>query len=64
MEPQDNLKLTLGKAVSAHEQAQAALNDLSTDAPAPRYAAMLERIRQNLLELRAEAEASSPEERI
>ena len=64
MEPQENLKLALGKAVSAHEQAEAALNDLMKDGPNPRYEAMAERIRQNLEELRADAATSSPAERV
>lgn len=64
MEPQDNKKLALGKAVSAHEQAEAALNDLTKDAPDPRYTTMMERIRQNMEELRAEAATSSPAERV
>jgi hypothetical protein len=64
MEPQDNKKLALGKAVSAHEQAEAALNDLMKDAPDPRYTAMVERVRQNIEELRGEAAVSSPSERV
>ena len=64
MEPQDNKKLALGKAVSAHEQAEAALNDLMADGPDPRFEAMAERIRQNLEELRADAAASDPAERV
>lgn len=64
MEPQDNKKLALGKAVSAHEQAEAALNDLMKDGPDPRYDAMAERIRQNLEELRADAATSTPTDRV
>ena len=64
MEPQENRKLALGKAVTAHEQAEAALNDLMKDGPDPRYAAMVERIRRNMEELRAEAATSSPAERV
>lgn len=64
MEPQDNKKLALGKAVSAHEQAEAALNDLMKDGPDPRYEALAQRIRQNLEELRAAAATSSPAERV
>ena len=48
MEPQDNKKLALGKAVNAHEQAEAALNDLTKDTPDPRYETMIARIHQNL----------------
>jgi hypothetical protein len=64
MEPQDNKKLALGKAVTAHEQAEAALNDLMKDGADPRYEAMLQRIHQNIEELRAESATSSPAERI
>ncbi|WP_420128648.1 hypothetical protein [Longimicrobium sp.] len=64
MEPQDNKKLALGKAVSAHELAEAALNDLTKDAPDPRYEAMAARIRQNIEELKADAATSSPADRV
>ncbi|HEX5869164.1 MAG TPA: hypothetical protein VFY65_02045 [Longimicrobium sp.] len=64
MEPQDNKKLALGKAVSAHEQAEAALNDLMKDGADPRYEAMAQRIRQTLEELRAEAATSAPTDRV
>lgn len=64
MEPQDNKKLALGKALSAHEQAEAALNDLMKDGPDARYEAMAQRIRQNMEELRADAATSSPGERV
>jgi hypothetical protein len=60
MEPQDNQKLALRKAISAHEEAEAALADLMTSAPHRRYAEMLERIRSNLAELRAETGAGDP----
>ena len=64
MEPQDNKKLALGKAVSAHDQAEAALNDLMKDGPDPIYTAMVERIQRNIQELRAQAATSSPAEHI
>jgi prefoldin subunit 5 len=64
MEPQDNKKLALGKAVSAHEQAEAALSDLTKDVPDPRYEQMIARIQQNLQELRADAATSPPGERV
>jgi hypothetical protein len=64
MEPQDNKKLALGKAVSAHEQAEAAMNDLIKDGSNPRYATMIERLQQNIQELRADAATSSPAEHI
>ncbi|HEX6370219.1 MAG TPA: hypothetical protein VF006_14970 [Longimicrobium sp.] len=64
MEPQDNKKLALGKAVNAHEQAEASLNDLMKDGPDPRYDGMVARIRQNLEELRAAAATSTPTDRV
>jgi hypothetical protein len=64
MEPQDNKKLALGKAVSAHELAEAALNDLMKDGTDPIYATMLERVQQNIQELRAASAVSSPAEHI
>lgn len=64
MEPQDNKKLALGKAVNAHEQAEAALNDLMKDGVDPRYETMVARIHQNLEELRAAAATSTPAERV
>jgi hypothetical protein len=64
MEPQDNKKIALGKAINAHELAEAALNDLAKDGADPRYQAMLDRVRQNVEELRAESAISSPAERV
>lgn len=62
MEPQDNKKISLQKAISAHEQAAAALADLMAGAPEPRYEAMLARLEQNLAELQAEAANTDPGE--
>jgi anti-sigma-K factor RskA len=56
MEPQDNKKIALQKALSAHEQAQAALADLADDA---RYATMIARIQANLADLRGESHTTS-----
>jgi hypothetical protein len=64
MEPQDNKLLALRKAISAHEQAEAALGDLMKDGPDPRYNGMLERLRQNVEELRGESDVASPAERV
>ena len=64
MEPQDNKKLALGKAVNAHELAEAALNDLLKDGADPMFTAMIERVQQNVQELRAAAATSSPAEHI
>lgn len=60
MEPQDNKKLALQKAISSHEQAAAALTDLITDPGDPKYAAMLERIERNMTDLHAEANSTDP----
>ncbi|HYW05733.1 MAG TPA: hypothetical protein VE913_02185 [Longimicrobium sp.] len=57
MEPQDNLKIGLQKAISAHELAQSALADLPHDA---RFTAMVQRLEQNVAELRAESSTTSP----
>jgi hypothetical protein len=54
MEPHESKRLDLSKAVSAHEQAEATLVDLMLAAPDPRYERMLERVRQNLHDLRAD----------
>ncbi len=62
MEPQNNKKITLQKAISAHELAAASLADLNTDGSEPRYATMLARLQQNLAELQADAAATDPEE--
>jgi hypothetical protein len=60
MEPQDNKQLTLQKAISAHEQAAAALTDLMSGAPGARYAAMLARLEENLADLHEDNSATEP----
>lgn len=60
MEPQDNKQLAVRKAISAHEEAVAALNDLARDGQDARYATMLNRVEQNLRDLHAEGESTSP----
>ena len=60
MEPHENKRLDLSKAISAHEQAEATLVDLMQAAPDPRYERMMERIRQNLAELRTDTAAPPP----
>jgi hypothetical protein len=64
MEPQENKQLALQKAISSHEQAEAALADLMSGLSEERYAAMLARIRQNIADLQAEAASSRPEDRV
>ena len=60
MEPHESKRLDLSKAVSAHEQAEATLVDLMQAAPDPRYERMMERIRQNLAELRSDTATAAP----
>jgi hypothetical protein len=60
MEPQDNMQLGLQKALSIHEQAAAALNDLIGVLSRARYEAMISRIEQNIEELQADAADSKP----
>lgn len=55
METDDNELLSLQKAISGHEQAEAALTDLKSCLPADIYASMQARIAQNLVDLHAEA---------
>jgi hypothetical protein len=62
MEPQYNPKLALTKAISAHEQAEASLADLMENFPDGCSAAMMERVRQNLEELRQAAAAAESAE--
>ena len=63
MEPQDNKLVAVRKAISAHEEAMATLNDLMGAAD-PRYAGMLDRIKQNLAELHRESSVSAPEDTV
>ena len=60
MESQDNKLVAVRKAISAHEEAVAALNDLKQGGTDPMVAAMLERIQQNLAELHRESAVSDP----
>jgi hypothetical protein len=60
MEPHESKRLDLSKAVSAHEQAEATLVDLMQAAPDPRYERMLERVRQNLNDLRVDTATVRP----
>ena len=61
MELQDNKQIALQKAISAHEQAAAALIDLAHTLGEEKHATLAERIEQNLKELHAEAADSKPE---
>jgi hypothetical protein len=64
MEPQDNKKLALQKAISSHEQAEAAIADLLKDGDDPLYAGLLERIRENVAQLRADLAGTGPAEHV
>jgi len=63
VEPHENKKIDLQKAVSAHEQAEAALADLINVSPEPRFERMLERLQANLQELRMDAATTAPDGR-
>lgn len=60
MEPSENKQLALQKAISSHEQAAAALNDLMEGVGEEAYAALLGRIEQNIADLRGIAARSRP----
>jgi hypothetical protein len=62
MEPQDNRKLALQKAIHAHEQAVAALTDLEEHLSADVHASMLARISQNIKELHVYVDETAAEE--
>lgn len=64
MEPQDNKQLAVQKAISAHEQAEAALADLMTGPSQARFETMLDRIKQNLADLRSEASQTTPDDHV
>ena len=60
MEPQHNKLVAVRKAISAHEEAAATLTDLFADGENPKYAAMIERVKQNLSELHLDSADSHP----
>jgi hypothetical protein len=64
MEPHENKQLALQKAISAHDQAGAALSDLMGDLPEETYVAMLERIDRNIADLREQVEISRPGDQV
>lgn len=64
MEPQDNKRIALQKAISAHEQAGAALADLATAFDPAKHAVLAERVARNLADLQAEAATTSPGENV
>lgn len=64
MEAQENKQIAVRKAISAHQEAAATLTDLSKDGDDPKYAAMLQRIEQNLADLNFMAAVSDPADRV
>ena len=60
MEPQNNQKVNLQKAINAHEDAQAALADVIAHTPDPVYTEMLNSIIRNLETLRGQAAMTPP----
>lgn len=61
MEEKPEEKIALRRAISAHQEAEGALTDIIRDTPGAPFDQMLTRIKQNLEELRAAAEATSTE---
>jgi len=64
MEAQENKKLALQKAISSHEQAEAAIADLLKEGDEPVYTELLERIRENVARLRADLAGTGPAEHV
>jgi hypothetical protein len=60
MEPQDNHRINLQKAINAHEEARAALGDVIDHTPDPIFGDMLRNVEQNLAALRAAAARTEP----
>jgi hypothetical protein len=66
MEPQENKQLALRKAITAYEQAGAALADLmagEADSD-PRYSEMLQNVERTLEALRGQAETTRPTDKV
>ena len=61
MEPQDNLKIGLQKAVSAYEQAAAAMADVMSTSSDPKYATMVQQLEAHLEVLRADSATTPPD---
>jgi len=64
MEPQQNKQLALQKALASHEQAEAAVADLMQGNDDPMYSGLLERIRENIVQLRADLSGTGPAEHV
>lgn len=61
MEPQNNHKVNLQKAINSHEEARAALADVIDHTPDPVYVEMLRNVERNLDALRAHAATTPPD---
>jgi hypothetical protein len=64
MEAQDNKRLALQKAISAHDQAGSALTDLMGELPEQRYVAMMAHIDANIAILKEQVERSRPGDQV
>jgi hypothetical protein len=60
MEPQENHKVNLQKAINAHEEARAALADVIALSPEPVFTEMLHNVERNLDALRAHSAQAAP----
>ena len=64
MEPQNNQQLALQKAISAHEQAAAALSDLMPEDTAGSYGGLLAQVQQIIATLKADAAGTDPADQV
>jgi hypothetical protein len=60
MEPQNNERINLQKAINVHVEAEAALADVINHTPDPLYTEMLQNVRRNLEGLRTRAAQAEP----
>jgi hypothetical protein len=60
MASHENERLSLQKAINAHDQAASALTDLIGELPQERYVTMLARIEENIAALKEQAERAEP----
>lgn len=61
MEPQDNLKVNLQKAINTHEDAMSAVADVLDHSQDPVYEEMLRTLERNVEMLRAAAGRTPPD---
>jgi hypothetical protein len=60
MEPQNNERINLQKAINAHEEALHALADVVDHTPDPVYEEMMQAVQRNLEGLRGRAAQAEP----